>query len=196
MANVIQSAGSAAGLGATIGTAAGPIGTAVGAGVGALVGGGAAAIGNAIQKKKLKKAMEHLGLSEAEREQLAAGQQQAAAAQAGAQQREVQRQAMAGGGGATPFAGHAAALQRDIGATAGEAGAQSRLQADALSRQIAEAQRQELLRRFDQQAASADAGVASAAQAADAYYAREAQKEQFRLEQEQIRAMGINLGGA
>ncbi len=61
-----------------------------------------------------------LGLSEAEKDQMAQAQQAAAAQQAQAQQEELNRQQMASGGG---YSGRYAETARELGAEAGEAGA-------------------------------------------------------------------------
>lgn len=145
--NIGTSAASGAGLGASIGSSFGPVGTVVGAAGGALVGG----IGAAVAKQRLKKRMQALELTPAEREQLAGAGEQAAAQQAGAAQREVQRQALAEGG--SPLSGKAAQLQVGIAQAGAEAGAGARAQADDLARQIEEARRQELLGMRERQVA-------------------------------------------
>jgi len=130
-------------LGTALGGAFGPIGSAIGAGVG-LAGG---AIGGAIAQKRRKKILENLGLSEAEKEQMAQTAQRSAAQQVGAQQRAVTRQTMAAGG--TPLAGRGAELTRQLTAAGAEAGAQARQQADVLAQQIEQARRAEYLGQLD-----------------------------------------------
>jgi hypothetical protein len=117
-------------LGTALGGAFGPIGAAVGAGVG-LAGG---AIGGAIAQKRRKKILENLGLSQAEKDQMAQAAQRSAAQQVGAQQRAVARQTMATGG--TPLAGRGAELTRQLT----EAGAEAAQQIEQARR--AEYQRQ------------------------------------------------------
>jgi len=130
-------------LGSAIGGAAGPVGSAIGAGVG-LVGG---AIGGALAQKRRKKILENLGLSEAEKEQMAQAAQRSATQQVGAQQRAVTRQTMAAGG--TPLAGRGAELTRQLTEAGAEAGAQARQQADVLAQQIEQARRAEYQRQIE-----------------------------------------------
>jgi len=89
-----------------------------------------------------------LGLSEAEKDQMAQAQQAAAAQQAQAQQEELNRQQMASGGG---YSGRYAETARELGAEAGEAGAAARSEADRVSREQAEARRSEILQRLERQ---------------------------------------------
>lgn len=130
-------------LGTALGGAFGPIGAAVGAGVG-LAGG---AIGGAIAQKRRKKILENLGLSEAEKDQMAQAAQRSAAQQVGAQQRAVARQTMAAGG--TPLAGRGAELTRQLTSAGAEAGAQARMQAENLAQQIEQARRAEYQRQLE-----------------------------------------------
>lgn len=134
---------SGAQLGTAVGGAFGPVGAGIGAGVGAIGG----AIGGAIAKKRRQKVLESLGLSEAEKEQMAGAAQRAAAQQVGAQQRQLTQQTMAAGG--TPLAGRGAELTRQLSEAGAEAGAQARQQAEGLARQIEEARRAEYQRQYE-----------------------------------------------
>lgn len=90
-----------------------------------------------------------LGLSRNEKGRIAEGAQMAAGAQAAAQTADAQRQSMATG--ASPFVGHAAQLQRDIGQQAQETAAQAAVGADELSQGLAAAEKADIMARLERQ---------------------------------------------
>ena len=132
-----------------------------------LVGSAAApAIGQALSGRKAKKAEKNilagdvadlkagkLGLSGAEKRDLAAAAQQAAAQQAAALQAGVARQSMSTGGLPGALSGRAAALQTQIAKGAGAQAASATAQATQLSKQLSESRRQAILARLGQHTA-------------------------------------------